>query len=416
MHDDSTSQRASESGGKKMTPAIICESDVMSRERDECKRELTWNHGLRIIACCDAGYKPDKHITSALPNITATYLNSDWASLTKAKSGKVVQVGRDRTFGKSAVYPGVGEACTARCDAEIRKALNGADMAIVVAGLGGGVGSGAAPYVADVAKSMGIFTFDIVVLPFAAEAPRRAAAMEYLKRMKGSTNLTIAMDNENLHRAKGLGFCKDMDPTFGKSDTYPEIGEACSARCDKEIHDVLEGADKTIVLADLSRGVGSGAAPYVTEVAKSMGISTIGILILPFEVDASKNTNALDVFNRMSASTNLTIAINNKNDLHQYLQLAILLLCLLQLNDNNKISRLGFIVKCDVENEFYCYFYKSVDRNLSIFYNTNKLDSLYNKLNNYALLISLTFIISGHRKICIIICKTYNLIGGEKHD
>jgi len=187
------------------------ESDIRARERDECKRALAVNHDMRIIACGGAGCNLGEYIASRMPHVPVTYLNSDGASLARAKSGKVVQVGRDLTFGKSAVYPEVGEACAARCDTEIREALDGANMAIVVAGLGGGVGSGAAPYVADVAKSMGISTFGIVVLPFAAEMPRRATAMEALKKMKGSTSLTIAMDNENLLRVKDLDFSKGMD-------------------------------------------------------------------------------------------------------------------------------------------------------------------------------------------------------------
>ncbi|MFH0816775.1 MAG: hypothetical protein V1934_08200 [Methanobacteriota archaeon] len=187
------------------------ESDVRARERDECKRALAVNHDMRIIACGGAGCNLGEYIASNMPHVPVTYLNSDGASLARAKSGKVVQVGRDLTFGKSAIYPEVGEACAARCDGEIREALSGADMAIVVAGLGGGVGSGAAPYVAEVAKSMGISTFGIVVLPFSAETPRRATAMDSLRKLKSSTNLTIAIDNENLLRVKDLDFVKGMD-------------------------------------------------------------------------------------------------------------------------------------------------------------------------------------------------------------
>jgi cell division GTPase FtsZ len=193
-----------------MTPAQTSETDVRAREREECRRALSVSHDMRIIACGGAGCNLGEYIAGEMPHVTVTYLNSDEASLTRAKSGKVVQVGRDLTFGKSALYPEVGEACAARCDKEVRDALDGADMAIVVAGLGGGVGSGAAPYVANVAKSMGISTFGIVVLPFAAESQRRSVAMESLARMKLATNLTIAIDNEKLLRVKDVDFVKGM--------------------------------------------------------------------------------------------------------------------------------------------------------------------------------------------------------------
>lgn len=187
------------------------ESDVRAREREECKRALAVNHDMRIIACGGAGCNLGEHIASAMPHIPVTYLNSDGTSLARAKTGKVVQVGRDLTFGKSAIYPEVGEACAAKCDSEIREALDGADLAIVVAGLGGGVGSGAAPYVASIAKSMGIATFGVVVLPFKAEESRRATAMEALNRMHASTLKTIAMDNESLLRVKNLDFASGMN-------------------------------------------------------------------------------------------------------------------------------------------------------------------------------------------------------------
>ncbi len=193
-----------------MTPAKTPETDLRAREREECKRALAVNHDMRIIACGGAGCNLGEHIASAMPHVPVTYLNSDGASLARAKTGKVVQVGRDLTFGKSAIYPEVGEACAARCDSEIRDALEGADLAIVVAGLGGGVGSGAAPYVAKVAKSMGIATFGVVVLPFRAEESRRATAMDALDRMHASTMKTIAIDNENLLRVKNLDFGSGM--------------------------------------------------------------------------------------------------------------------------------------------------------------------------------------------------------------
>jgi cell division GTPase FtsZ len=193
-----------------MEQAKTRETDVRAREREECERALAVSHDMRIIACGGAGCNIGEHIASAMPHVTLTYLNSDEASLGRAKTGKVVQVGKDVTFGRSAVYPEVGEACAARCEKEIRDALEGADLAIVVAGLGGGIGSGAAPYVAKLANSMGISTFGIAILPFAAEGPRRASALQTLKAMKDETNLTIAIDNENLLRVKDLDFNRGM--------------------------------------------------------------------------------------------------------------------------------------------------------------------------------------------------------------
>lgn len=193
-----------------MTLAENRESEVRARERESYLRELAVEHDMRIIACGGAGCNVGEYIVGKMPHVPITYLNSDESSLKRAKSGKVVQVGRDVTYGRSALYPEVGEACAARCEKEIREALEGADMAIVVAGLGGGVGSGAAPYVASVANEMGIATFGIVVLPFVAERGRRSVAIDALAKMKERTSLTVAIDNEMLTRVKDVS----MDQAF----------------------------------------------------------------------------------------------------------------------------------------------------------------------------------------------------------
>jgi len=193
-----------------MTIAENRESEVRARTREAFLRELAVEHDMRIIACGGAGCNVGEYIAERMPHVPVTYLNSDEGSLKRAKSGKVVQVGRDVTFGRSALYPEVGEACAARCEKDIREALDGADMAIVVAGLGGGVGSGAAPYVASLANSMGIATFSVVVLPFSAEKSRRTVAMDTLAKMKQITHLTVAIDNDTLLKLSSIS----MDQAF----------------------------------------------------------------------------------------------------------------------------------------------------------------------------------------------------------
>jgi cell division protein FtsZ len=187
-----------------MTQVENQESEVRARQMEAYRSDLAVENDLRIVACGGAGCNVGEYIAERLPRVPITYLNSDEASLKRARSGKVVQVGRDVTFGKSAIYPEVGEACVERCEGDIRDALDGASMAIVVAGLGGGVGSGAAPYVASLAKSMGIAPFGIVILPFEAEKGRRGVALETLAKMKGVTKNVIAIDNQSLLRLKDV--------------------------------------------------------------------------------------------------------------------------------------------------------------------------------------------------------------------
>ena len=58
----------------------------------------------------------------------------------------------------------------------IGETIDGADMLFITAGMGGGTGTGAAPVIADIAKSMGILTVAVVTRPFSFEGKRQRVA------------------------------------------------------------------------------------------------------------------------------------------------------------------------------------------------------------------------------------------------
>ena len=69
--------------------------------------------------------------------------------------------------------PKVGEAAANESAEEIKKALQGADMAFITFGAGGGTGSGAAPVVSAIARELGVLTVGVVTRPFSFEGDRR---------------------------------------------------------------------------------------------------------------------------------------------------------------------------------------------------------------------------------------------------
>jgi cell division protein FtsZ len=82
---------------------------------------------------------------------------------------------------------------------EQEKVLEGADLLFVVAGLGGGTGSGAAPYIAELARSMGILTVGVVTKPFSFEGlRRRRQAEEALQALKGKVDTLITIPNDKI--------------------------------------------------------------------------------------------------------------------------------------------------------------------------------------------------------------------------
>ena len=117
-------------------------------------------------------------------------VNTENQVLELSKADVTIQIGEKVTKGLGAgANPQVGEEAAQESREEIIKALEGADMVFVTAGMGGGTGTGAAPIVAECAKEVGALTVGVVTKPFAFEGKRRRAAAE-----KGIEFLTQKVD------------------------------------------------------------------------------------------------------------------------------------------------------------------------------------------------------------------------------
>lgn len=100
--------------------------------------------------------------------------NTDAQALAHSRAEKKIQLGGKATRGLGAGgNPEVGEKAAEESKDEVAQALEGADLVFVTAGMGGGTGTGAAPVVAEVAKSLGALTIGVVTKPFAFEGRKR---------------------------------------------------------------------------------------------------------------------------------------------------------------------------------------------------------------------------------------------------
>jgi len=111
-----------------------------------------------------------------------------------------LDVGRDLTRGLGAgADPEIGRRAAEDHQEEIEQALAGADMVFVTAGEGGGTGTGGAPVVARIAKSIGALTIGIVTKPFAFEGKRRMSQAEVgVEALKDEVDTLIVVPNERL--------------------------------------------------------------------------------------------------------------------------------------------------------------------------------------------------------------------------
>uniref|UniRef100_A0A0D9VWV4 Tubulin/FtsZ GTPase domain-containing protein n=1 Tax=Leersia perrieri TaxID=77586 RepID=A0A0D9VWV4_9ORYZ len=111
-----------------------------------------------------------------------------------------LQIGQELTRGLGAGgNPDIGMNAAKESVESIQEALYGADMVFVTAGMGGGTGTGGAPVIAGIAKSMGILTVGIVTTPFSFEGRRRAVqAQEGIAALRNSVDTLIVIPNDKL--------------------------------------------------------------------------------------------------------------------------------------------------------------------------------------------------------------------------
>ncbi|KAJ8476503.1 hypothetical protein OPV22_020230 [Ensete ventricosum] len=111
-----------------------------------------------------------------------------------------LQIGEELTRGLGAGgNPDVGMNAAKESKELIQEALCGADMVFVTAGMGGGTGTGGAPIIAGIAKSMGVLTVGIVTTPFSFEGRRRAVqAQEGIAALRDSVDTLIVIPNDKL--------------------------------------------------------------------------------------------------------------------------------------------------------------------------------------------------------------------------
>jgi cell division protein FtsZ len=127
-------------------------------------------------------------------------INTDAQALLMSDADMKLDIGRDATRGLGAgANPEIGrEAATAHRD-DIEDALKGADMVFITAGEGGGTGTGGAPIVAEVARSLGALTVGVVTRPFGFEGRRRSVQAEQgIQDLKQAVDTLIIIPNERL--------------------------------------------------------------------------------------------------------------------------------------------------------------------------------------------------------------------------
>jgi cell division protein FtsZ len=127
-------------------------------------------------------------------------VNTDAQDLLYANADQKILIGRELTQGLGAgSNPKIGEQAARESESEIKKKISGSDLIFITCGMGGGTGTGAAPFIAGLAKKQGSLTIGVITLPFTIEGNKRIEnAMEGLDRMQAVVDTLIVIPNDKL--------------------------------------------------------------------------------------------------------------------------------------------------------------------------------------------------------------------------
>ena len=142
----------------------------------------------------------NRMIEEGLKGVEFIAINTDAQALLMSDADVKLDVGRELTRGLGAgANPDVGAQAAMDHREEIEEVLKGADMVFVTAGEGGGTGTGGAPVVANVARSLGALTIGVVTRPFGFEGKRRAVQAETgIERLRAEVDTLIVIPNDRL--------------------------------------------------------------------------------------------------------------------------------------------------------------------------------------------------------------------------
>src|SRR6201995_2622785 len=156
---------------------------------------------IKVIGVGGGGVNAvNRMIDAGLKGVEFIAVNTDAQALLMSDADVKLDIGRDLTRGLGAGSdPEVGRAAAEAHRDEIEEVIKGADMVFITAGKGGGTGTGGAPVIAQIAKSMGALTIGVVTRPFQFEGRRRSVqADQGIQRLKEKVDTLIVIPNDRL--------------------------------------------------------------------------------------------------------------------------------------------------------------------------------------------------------------------------
>ncbi len=161
---------------------------------------------IKVIGVGGGGSNAVNHMyRQGIKDVEFVVCNTDLQALNNSPVPTKLQIGVDLTEGLGCgANPKVGKGAALESKEQIREFFEGTKMVFITAGMGGGTGTGAAPVIAKIAKSMGILTVGIVTEPFAFEGKKKLAqANQGIASLRNSCDTVIVILNDKLREIYG---------------------------------------------------------------------------------------------------------------------------------------------------------------------------------------------------------------------
>ena len=201
----------------------------------------------------------DRMIEAGVTKAEFICVNTDAQQLANVKAPTVLNIGRKLTSGLGAgAKPEIGRQAAVESKDEIKNLVKDTEMVFVTAGMGGGTGTGAAPIIAEAAKSLGVLTVAVVTKPFFFEGPQRMRnAEEGIKNLAEKVDAIVTIPNDLL--------LKIADKKVTIKDSF------------KLADDVLRQGVQGIIEVITQRGIMNCDFADVRTIMKDSGVAHMGI-------------------------------------------------------------------------------------------------------------------------------------------
>ena len=201
----------------------------------------------------------DRMIEAGVTKAEFICVNTDAQQLANVKAPTVLNIGRKLTSGLGAgAKPEIGRQAAEESKDEIKNLVKDTEMVFVTAGMGGGTGTGAAPIIAEAAKSLGVLTVAVVTKPFFFEGPQRMRnAEEGIKNLAEKVDAIVTIPNDLL--------LKIADKKVTIKDSF------------KLADDVLRQGVQGIIEVITQRGIMNCDFDDVRTIMKDSGVAHMGI-------------------------------------------------------------------------------------------------------------------------------------------